>query len=171
MAAPQSNALYLWIWRRMCKIVCTQHRYPLAYLTFDQDGYKGKFDYMKFTNPAWDEMHFRWISDLSQMSPTLNTPNVFYRNIWNMVHYYIGCIRPPVSVFYLENYMILVVREKYYDQNLCKESIGGIFISRNKSLVGVSVVYIEILNGNIGRVRYHWIVLLKRSNFYWKCFP
>ena len=54
--------------------------------------------------------------------------------------------------------MILVVCEKKnHDQNLCKESIGGIFISRKKPLVGVSVGNFEILNGNIGHVRYHWI--------------
>ena len=44
------------------------------------------------------------------------------------------------------------------------------FHSWNKSLVGVFVVNFEIINGNIGRVRCHWIVLLKRNNFYWKHF-
>ena len=65
--------------------------------------------------------------------------------------------------------MILVVhkkKKKNHDQNLCKESIDGIFISQKKPLIGVSIVNFEILNGNIGHVRYHWIVLLKRNNFY-----
>ena len=35
---------------------------------------------------------------------------------------------------------------------------------QKKTLIGVSIVNFEILNGNIGRVRYHWIVLLKRNN-------
>ena len=67
--------------------------------------------------------------------------------------------------------MVLVVGEKKnYNQTLCKESIGDIFISQNKPLVGVSVVNFEISNGNMGFLRYHWIVLFKRNNFYWKHF-
>ena len=53
---------------------------------------------------------------------------------------YTESIQPPVSTFYLENYMILVVREKNQNQNLCAESIGCILISRNKPVLEVSVV-------------------------------
>ena len=75
-----------------------------------------------------------------------------------------------ISLFSRKLYGTGCWRKKNYNQTLCKESIGDIFISQNKPLVGVSVVNFEISNGNMGFLRYHWIVLFKRNNFYWKHF-
>lgn len=42
---------------------------------------------------------------------------------------------------------------------------------RRKSQVGLSVVNFEILNGNLGRVRYYWIVLFKKKQILLKNNP
>jgi hypothetical protein len=64
--------------------------------------------------------------------------------------------------------MVLVACEKIiYNQTLCNELIGDIFIFWKKPQeIVVLVVNFEMLNWKTGHVRYHWTVFIQKKNFY-----